>query len=139
MSEAAWLRPTKCPRLPGSVLKNVRGCLAPSSKLRPPNFHGNRLEFQNSDFARLLSSARTLTKSRYDPSRNCGGVSGQTFSVSEDAWLCLLSNYSKMNLIFPARYAAQSLSARAGSGQTLGLPTVHVCLFSVCLDRNRTL
>ncbi len=82
MSEAAWLHLTKCPRPPGSVFKNVRGrlapsskCprlpgsvlenvrfrLAPSSKLKPPNFHGNRLEFKNSDSARLLSSPRTFT------------------------------------------------------------------------------
>ncbi len=82
MSQAAWLRLTKCPRPPGSILQNVRGRLAPSSKtseaawLRPPKcprppgsvlnlklpcFHGNRLEFQNSDFARLLSGLRTFT------------------------------------------------------------------------------
>ena len=50
ISEAAWLRP-----------QNVRGCLAPSSKCPrlpgsvidwTPYFHGNRLEFWNSDFAR---------------------------------------------------------------------------------------
>ncbi len=38
----------RCPRLPGCVL-NVRGCLGVSTF---PNFHGNRLEFRNSDFAR---------------------------------------------------------------------------------------
>ena len=27
-----WLRPHKCPRLPGSILKSVQGCLAASSK-----------------------------------------------------------------------------------------------------------
>ncbi len=52
-----------CLRLPGCVLKmsatawvcpqNVRGCLGPSSLLFP-DFHSNRLEFCNSDFAMTL-------------------------------------------------------------------------------------
>ncbi len=50
MSEAAWLRPPKCPRLPGSVLN-----------LKLPCFHDSHLEFQNSDFARLHSGLKTFT------------------------------------------------------------------------------
>ncbi len=49
MSEAAWLRLQKRPRPPGSVLN-----------FKLPNSHGNRLDFLNSDFARLLSSPRTF-------------------------------------------------------------------------------
>ncbi len=32
VSQAAWLRPQKCPRLHGSVLKSVQGCLGLSSR-----------------------------------------------------------------------------------------------------------
>ena len=108
MSEAAWLRLTKCPRLPGSVLQNVRGRLAPSYKMSEAAWL--RLKVKTSKFpwqpvgiskfrlreVALWPKDLYCAKSRYDRSRIQGGVSAQTFSVSEDAWLRLLSNYSKI-------------------------------------------
>ncbi len=131
VSEAAWLRLQTGLRLPGSVLQNVWGCLAPSYRtseaawLRPterPRLPGSVLKMSEAAWLRLKVKTSPFpwqpvgilkfqlrevalhpkdlchAKSCYDPSKNQGGVSGQTFSVSEDAWLRLLSNYSKMTV-----------------------------------------
>ncbi len=107
MSEVAWLRPTKCPRPPGSVLQNVRGCLAPSSEMSEavwlrPQFQTSQFPWQPFGFLKFwLSEVALQPEDLYctcakSPSRNREGDSAQTFSVSEDAWLRLLSNYSKI-------------------------------------------
>ena len=97
MSEAAWLH-----------LKNVRGCLAPSYKTSEAAWLRHQFEISQFPWQPLGVSKFRLrevalqpkdlyrSKSRHNLSRNRGGVSGQTFSVSEEAWLRLLSNYSKI-------------------------------------------